>query len=235
MIMEPNDPTRTGPAISDLPPSAVLSRNEIEALCTKAARGAGLSWGHAEEAGFAAGWLHAHGIDGSAALLAHLDRRAGMAWADVCPAVGTGRWQARGRGPICSIALGAALSDHCGLPEGALNEGLSVGPVSQPILVLPFLSRMAEVLGHAVLLCFDGGEICVDSHGTSGDTGRLTRLAEASFGLSLGTHPDGSGCLPVYDCAHATLTALGDLAMRTTVPPSERSRADAGAGTADND
>ena len=32
-----------------------LSRNETEALCQKAARGAGMPWGLAEEAGFAAG------------------------------------------------------------------------------------------------------------------------------------------------------------------------------------
>ncbi|MEF9603350.1 DUF3726 domain-containing protein, partial [Paracoccus sp. PXZ] len=47
----------------------LLSRNETEALCLKAARGAGMSWGLAEEAAFAAGWLGAHGIDGAGALL----------------------------------------------------------------------------------------------------------------------------------------------------------------------
>ena len=33
------------------------SLNEIESLCKKAARGAGMSWGLAEEAGKAAKWL----------------------------------------------------------------------------------------------------------------------------------------------------------------------------------
>ena len=45
------------------------SLNEIDSLCQKAARGAGLDWGLAEEAGFAAAWLAARGADGAAALL----------------------------------------------------------------------------------------------------------------------------------------------------------------------
>ena len=35
-----------------------LSLPEIDALCLKAARGAGYSWGVAEEASFAARWLN---------------------------------------------------------------------------------------------------------------------------------------------------------------------------------
>lgn len=50
-----------------------LSLGEVEALCKKAARGAGLPWGLAEEAGFAARWLSAHGFDGAGLLLADLE------------------------------------------------------------------------------------------------------------------------------------------------------------------
>lgn len=50
-----------------------LSLGEVEALCKKAARGAGLPWGLAEEAGFAARWLSAHGLDGAGLLLADLE------------------------------------------------------------------------------------------------------------------------------------------------------------------
>ena len=52
-----------------------LSQNEIESLCIKAARGAGYSWGLAEQAGFAAGWLAARGLDATAPLLALLRDR----------------------------------------------------------------------------------------------------------------------------------------------------------------
>ena len=50
------------------------SLNEIESLCKKAARGAGLSWGLAEEAGKAARWLSAHGLDGPGVLARSCDR-----------------------------------------------------------------------------------------------------------------------------------------------------------------
>ncbi len=43
------------------PPETIeLSLNEIESLAQKAARGAGLSWGLAEDAGRSAAWLAAH-------------------------------------------------------------------------------------------------------------------------------------------------------------------------------
>ncbi len=50
-----------------------LSLGEVEGLCKKAARGAGLPWGLAEEAGFAARWLSAHGFDGAGLVLADLE------------------------------------------------------------------------------------------------------------------------------------------------------------------
>jgi hypothetical protein len=233
--MEPDSPARAGAAPSGPPQLAVLSRNEIEALCARAARGAGLGWGHAEEAGFAAGWLHARGIDGSTALLARLEGAAGRAWSDLCPVVGAGKWAARGSIPICPVALGAALSDHCELPEGRLAGGLCVGPVSHPVLVLPFLARIAGVLGTPVRLRFDGGGIDIGPDRLSGDADCLAGLAEAAFTLSSGPGPAGPGRPPAYGCPQATLGALGDLALRTTVPRSARSRADAGAGTGDND
>lgn len=233
--MEPNDPTRDGVALTDIPPSAVLSRNEIETLCAKAARGAGLSWGHAEEAGFAAGWLHGQGIDGADALLAHLKRADGRSWDEICPAVGPGNWLARGAGPICPVALGAALSDHCELPEGALGEELSVGSVDRPVLVVPFLARIASVIGRPVRLRFDGGEVVVAPEAMAGDVERLADMVESTLELSHGAALSGPQRAPRYAAAGATLWALGAFALQTTVPPSERSRADAGAGTSDND
>ena len=58
MSSEPQDQTRgdSTPFFSDTKP-APLSCNEAASLCMKAARGAGMSWGMAEEAGFAAAWL----------------------------------------------------------------------------------------------------------------------------------------------------------------------------------
>ena len=47
--------------------------NEVEATAKRAARGAGYSWGLAEEASKATRWLCAKGIDGSAVLAGLLE------------------------------------------------------------------------------------------------------------------------------------------------------------------
>ncbi|KMW60818.1 hypothetical protein AIOL_000983 [Candidatus Rhodobacter oscarellae] len=64
-----------------------MSLGELQALAAKAARGAGLSWGLAEEAGWAVRWLEARGLAGAAALAGVLPEGAPQ------------------------IALGAALAD----------------------------------------------------------------------------------------------------------------------------
>ena len=43
-----------------------LAHSELNGLVTKAARGAGLSWGLAEEAGWAAEWLSRRGLPAAA-------------------------------------------------------------------------------------------------------------------------------------------------------------------------
>lgn len=238
MTYEPNDPTHSGPVFEGGQDSVRLSRNEIESLSMKAARGAGMPWGLAEEAGWAVGWLHAHGLDGASALLAHLAQADGMPWQDVSPAVHKGEWVSRGGGLLCPVAVGTALSDYCGLPEGSLAEGgLAVGPVSQPVLLLPFLSRVAGQLQRAVACAGDGFRVTVSEKGhIAGNPDQLATLSRASIALTAHEAPaESSRQGNDFACGRSTLTGLNDLAMRTTVPPSAKSRADAGAATTDND
>jgi len=51
---------------------ANCSLSEIDALARKAARGAGYSWGIAEEVGKSARWLSAYGFKGPEVLSEHL-------------------------------------------------------------------------------------------------------------------------------------------------------------------
>jgi len=59
----------------------LCSLNEIEAQLRKAARGAGLSWGLAEEAGKAGRWLAMHGIDALPAFAALYEQNDGRPYA----------------------------------------------------------------------------------------------------------------------------------------------------------
>lgn len=85
---------------------------EVEALAKKAAKGAGYSWGEAEDAARAVRWLEARGLGGAAALAAHL----------------TGG----GKGS-CPIWKGIAVSD-------GVEDATTVDPdtLDQPLLFLPF-------------------------------------------------------------------------------------------------
>ncbi|MCV2863754.1 DUF3726 domain-containing protein [Defluviimonas sp. WL0075] len=232
MTLEPNDPTASGPSFPDAGAAVVLSRNEIESLCAKAARGAGISWGDAEEAGFAAGWLHAHGLDGSSVLLTHLETGAANR-----PIVGQGHWRPAGAGPLCPIATGATLSDYCTLPEGALGGGgLTVEAVASPVLLLPFLSRNATRLGHGIAVSFPGGAVIVEGAGAiAGDLGLLVAQGTATLLMKPCTSAAAAPHRAPAGCVGTVLARLNRLAMQTTVPPSDRSRGDAGSGTDDND
>lgn len=249
---EPNDPTRSG---SPIPAGqgAHLSDNEIEQLCLKAARGAGLSWGLAEEAGFACVWLARHGLDGPGALLAWLGDRTDPATPDPAtpdPARTDPAASARaacdaadpflaGAGGRCPIATGAALCDFARLPETDVrSRPLRIGPLARPLLLLPFLADLARLHARDLRMTWPGGEVVLTAEG--GLCGDVEALARADrLAAEIATAAAGPDRPPVprrpLFLASATIAGLNEMALRTTVPASEASRADAGAGTDDND
>jgi hypothetical protein len=64
------------------------SLNEIETEARKAARGSGLAWGSAEEAGKAARFLAAHELDSVPLLINLFDRHDGRPYEVVAPVFG---------------------------------------------------------------------------------------------------------------------------------------------------
>ena len=241
MTAEPHDQTRgdSTPFFKDSKP-APLSRNEVASLCMKAARGAGMSWGMAEEAGFSAAWLVMHGIDGPRHLRAHLEQAQGRQWAELCPSVTPGDWRpAHGRA-LCPIVLGATLCDHAALPEGPVAEAfIRLGVVDHPIHLLPFLVAIVQKKGVLMTLAWDGGSVCIGQGMTwlEAATGALgTSAAELTLTVQRGAATDASAQpLPKVNTSADTIAALNAFAMRTTVPASEQSRAGAGSTLGDND
>lgn len=237
MITEPNDPTRSGAPVPAN--AACLSQSEVASLCLKAARGAGMSWGMAEEAGFAAAWLAARGIDGPGILLAQLRSALGRQWADICPVVQDGVWHAANGGRLCPVTLGAALCDFVALPQGVMAQApLQVGPVDHATLLLPFLATLAGTHRASVVLHWPGGEVVVGPDDrVSGDIDALRQSGAVSAKLSLrpaaAPHPVTNPAR--LEISALTLGELNDLALKTTVPASEASRVGAGAASSDND
>ncbi|SPH16808.1 hypothetical protein DEA8626_00322 [Defluviimonas aquaemixtae] len=225
----PNDPTRAGAPVAG---AAVLSLPEVEALCLKAARGAGMSWGLAEEAGHAAAWLAAQGLPGPELMLRLLEASRGREWSDRSPALGALRWRAQNGLALLPVATGAAFADLAGpLP-------LRIERLAYPGLVLPSIAIAAGVRGHAIRLEWSSGSVAVtaealdDAEAAQG----LCDTAEANVSLQAAeTLVDPAERRPGHSISRAVWQALDHFALLTTVPATETSRADAGAGSSDND
>ena len=178
-----------------------LSVPEMRALAGKAARGAGLEWGLAEEAGWAAALLHAGGQDG-AGLLA----RVLLGWRGCASLqVAAGQWRAHAPNlPLCALHVGVALVDFCGMDQGVSPaRAVQIGPVAWPGFLLPHLAQTATRLGTDVELSW-----------RNAGTKRL--VVPAGGGLSFAQSPAG-----------AELIGLSEAEIVVRVPPQ---RAESGAG-----
>lgn len=217
------------------------SLNEIESLCKKAARGAGLSWGLAEEAGKAARWLSAHGLDGPGVLAQQLQENDGCAYAQLAPDVRAEPWQGPGHA-LCPLIAGATLSDHA--QRLRHNGHIELRHVAHPQLLLPFASSIARQLGLWLELSW---EACRLRFAPSGEVWLIQaqNLGAASTAQvrCAGVHPTESLAEPHARALAGRIPELGDtpqhdldqLAARTYVPASEASRLlGAGAGLSDN-
>ncbi|MBZ8118694.1 DUF3726 domain-containing protein [Roseovarius sp. LXJ103] len=201
------------------------SLSEIESLSRKAARGAGMSWGMAEEAGKSATWLAAADLPGPEALADLLERLHDQDLAEFAPVICADAWRAPG-GALCPIRAGAALSDL-----GCSGETRIEG-VIQPLLLLPFVVQAAEA---PLVIHWPGATFaCGDAL-----RGAATALCgQADVLIEVATAPEQ----PMMECAlryspHAEAVAvLERFAQLTYAPETEASRVSgAGAGLSDND
>ena len=189
---------------------ATMALSELRSLITKAARGAGLSWGLAEEAGWAAEWL----------------ARRGMPAADWATA-----WlAARMDGAVSPVEVGVTLADAPAIMDKALPDGLVA-----PGYLLPFLHRIAQA-GPAVTIASTPGQVARIT--SSGDVtfGPSWQMQSDGWRLSKAGDADSrSGTAGRPTVSSSVLECLEGLALRTTVPRSDTSRRDAGSTDGDND
>ncbi|MEM5521533.1 DUF3726 domain-containing protein [Sulfitobacter sp. AS59] len=199
---------------------------EISALCLRAARGAGLGWGMAEECAHAATWLAARNFDWADAVLYQLETPSGR---QVTPRVG--RWGADA--PVCALHVGVALSDFATLPEGPGPDGVCLGQVSGPLMLVPFVARAAKLLGSALEITLDGSPWLR----VSGDTVQIhvtekstIWVAEVSVFPALPDHqPPMQTASQSAIISDQHLNRLDSLALKMTVPSSAISAKGAGA------
>lgn len=192
------------------------SLNETSALMFKAARGAGMTWGYAQEASFAALWCVQRCLDGTAALCALL--QAAQDNPDMLHKTGP-------------IAQGCALTDLA-YEEGPLP---AYDRLVAPNLILPYAAQRAALEGCAIRLEGDSWTALVHKDGLE-ITGHIP-LTPQPLRLSYSDErPAPASCQDRVALAPHDLATLTQFAHRTYAPATEASRlAGAGAGLNDND
>ncbi len=194
--------------------TVTLALSELRGLVTKAARGAGLGWGLAEEAGWAAEWLARRGLPAAD-------------WATCWLA-------ARVDGAVSPVEVGASLADEHASAPATLDRALPDGLVA-PGYLLPFLHRIAQsgpavsissTLGQVARISSTGDVVFGPSWQMQSRGWRLSNLGDAGSNAVIAGRPALSG---------SALECLEGLALRTTVPRSDSSRGDAGSSGGDND
>ena len=216
----------------------LCSLNEVRTLAMKAARGAGLPWGVAQEAGRAAGWLEARGLAGLAALGGALEGLSAPGWRKSFPVPGGRVWRAD-----CSemdgLLAGITLADRGGraLPFAGAVVLVRVG---WPLLAMPFLASVAQLSGMRLAVSPGArrmtaigigpqsvGAACRMLEGVA--LAEFMRIERASGGATPPDLPRLGGGIPVNEEVYARLARR---AARTYVPESTESRL-RGAGAGD--
>ncbi|WP_299932116.1 DUF3726 domain-containing protein [uncultured Pelagimonas sp.] len=206
-----------------------VSLNEVEATAKKAARGAGHTWGMAEEAAKATRWLCRHGVDGCAALARLLTTETGDIEQD---ALKRARVWRPVSAPLCPLNVGASMAD---LAHELIDEPRQVGHVTCPSLLIPFAADIASKTGKTVALSGAGFTALTDGE-TLNLVGQMPYQADQLVFHTTASPLRPNGVFSRSDPAKPDWAMLQELAHRTYAPATEASRLKgAGAGMTDND
>lgn len=217
--------------IADAPQADLLylSLSEISALSCRAIRGAGRSWGEAEEGADAACWLARAGLDWAGALTSLLRR----------PVAASPVSNACNQDNVCPLRTGMMLADFAGLPDGPGKGAMQLSNLKDPVFLLPFIARAASRTGQTLKLEWTGARAVVPPGAAPWLEGDIAAAGPVS--AIVAPVPSSDRPPDPWPAAHrASLTKrqyqeLCTIALKSTVPNSSSSQAGAGAQGDDND
>ncbi len=206
---------------------------EIESLVFKAYRGTGMSWGLAEEAGRAAGWLASHGLPGTdafAGLVAELDE---TPYENVAPKIAGEVWTGKDK-TLCPVICGVTYCDM--LPESKIT----LSSVSYPLIMAPFVAIAARALFQSLQISWPTVTIKCSPDSVEYPSNHQVLLSSQATDVSITACGFPSNPITADKrrgtIEQASREILERFAHRTYVPASEESRlSGAGAGLTDND
>lgn len=213
------------------------SLNEIESLARKATRGAGYSWGLAEEAGKTVRFLCAAGLPGAEALAGWLTENDGGDYATHCPDCAGSSW-ASSASLLCPLITGAALCDRA--KNLCKDTGITLSATAYPLLLVPALASASDLAETGLTLAWPGMTYTRTNRESwlDADPAVLRAPRQENITITRSNTPAGSRLRRSYRgiLSAETSATLNRFAHRTYAPETEESRrAGAGAGLTDND
>ncbi|MEP2718451.1 DUF3726 domain-containing protein [Pseudophaeobacter sp.] len=212
------------------------SLNEIEAMSKRAARGAGLAWGLAEEAAKGTRWLSAFSFPGVELLAGLLTLNDRLPAVDFSPATLEGCWKAPA-GRMSSLIAGAAMSD-CAMRMAAGQE-IEMENLCFPLLAVPFAGGAALRLGQPVSVSWQGAQFATDGQRLCAQGDRKALLSDRARRVICAAPAEMQGPVAPVQRAEVSVQAwaqLAEFARRTYAPATESSRLlGAGADLDDNE
>lgn len=203
-----------------------LSLGEFGAIVAKAFRGAGYSWGLAEDASFAARRLAAHGLPSGSMASSLLSAVDGHPTTALMP---TAEWTSTGD-VLCPICVATSIIDLGGL------DSLTLDSVVEPLFVAPILgASLARGADRGYSLAWPGGGAAVSSasisvHGEA-PSGPVKLVIARSDSTAVTSEIRNRIVV-----GNETLAHLEAFAHRVYAPATDASReSGAGAGLLDND
>ena len=127
--------------------------SEIDTTSKRAARGAGFSWGIAEEVGKNMRLIELFGLPGVKNLNKFLKDYKEKEFQKITLISDTNN---ANKVPFCPIILGTNFIDQINLLDQKIN--IQISNVAFPILFLPFVSRASEIIGKRIFLKIDEKE-----------------------------------------------------------------------------
>lgn len=208
---------------------------EIEVMCKRAARGAGLHWGYAEEAGKAVRWLAVNGFPGPEMMIEVLTFNEGRKFEAIAPMSTSVVWHASSE-LLCPLISGVAICDRAA--EVAAGVVVNLGPTVHPLLLAPFVAAAAKYTDVLLELSWNEVEITFAPTHFSiiGDitTLNIRRVEAVCCQRSSKVLKSVTKREPMQDIDEDIWNKLNILAHRTFAPATEASRlAGAGAGLSD--
>jgi len=212
------------------------SLNQIDQTSRKAARGAGLPWGLADDVGKSVRWLHTYDLSGVSMLVALLDRYDHFGYKDLAAESLEGTWKAR-QGVLSPLLAGASLSDCIDRPG---VDPIVTGIIAYPILAAGFIGNIAQIEDHAFKLTWPGVSLYCQRGGLRLDgTSHAIEIETAEFLCCQRADSERTCRSPrigEVSIEPGVWNRLEQYAQRTYVEATDASRlAGAGAGLNDND